>query len=269
MKPYILLMLFVALFKAGFAQEKLPVKRSFKGQSAPSVELNITGSSISIEGYDGDELTIDSLATRPLIPEPQEARGLANISSIAKYALNRSYSYATPAQPADPKQVFIWLREDNKALLIKVPRNIHLKLAAGFIQTEISKITLKNLTGELEIGGHALVTELNNVTGPVTITSNTRVGSKIIITNMKWPNATVNAKLLLNITTQTADIDISIPEKAKASVDINTKKGEVYSNLNMVSKKSPLSNFSGSLNGGGPAITINTNYGNVFLRKQK
>jgi hypothetical protein len=270
MKKNILLILFIILFKTGFTQQAFPTRHSFKGQPTPSVALGIWGSSIYIEGYDGDELTIDSVATQPLIPEPQDARGLANISSIAKYDLPRGISYQSPSQSIYPKYGLMLTYHSNKALIIKVPRNIHLHLSAGFTQNEVSKITLKNLTGELEISGNALVTELNNVTGPVTMASHTTVGSKIIINNLKWPNAAVNAKPLLNIITYTADIDISIPEKAKASININTTNGgEVYSNLNLVSKKSAATSFSGSLNGGGPAITINTKYGNVFLRKQQ
>ncbi|MEO8887272.1 MAG: hypothetical protein ABI367_14495 [Mucilaginibacter sp.] len=268
MKKSILLLIFIVLFKTGFTQQTLPIKHSFKGQSAPSVELDIYGTAIYIEGYDGDELTIHTYDAASSKSEPEEARGLANISSIAKYSYERKVMYDPPAQPADPKQVFIWLRENDKVLLIKVPRNIHLKLKAGFMQSEISKISLKDLTGELEINGAALVTEVNNVTGPITFSSNTIVSSKIIITNIKWPNANANPKPLINISAHTADVDISVPENAKATIDVNTSNGDIYSNLNLVNKRRS-SNFSGDLNGGGPSIVVNTNYGNVFLRKQK
>lgn len=269
MKKFILLIIFIALFKMGYSQQTLPVRQSFKGQSAPSVVLDIMASAIYIQGYDGDELTIDSVPAVSLKSEPKEAQGLTNINAVAKYSYERFFSYAPPAKPADPKQVLIWLREDNKALTIKVPRNIHLKLAAGFMQSEINNVTLKDLTGELEIGGAALVTELNNVTGPVTFSSYSLASTKIIINNLKWPKDGANAKPLINISASMAEVDISIPENAKASVNVSSANGEIYSNLDLVRKKSESNNFSGELNGGGPSVTINTYYGNVFLRKQK
>lgn len=275
MKQSILIIIFIILFKTGFAQQNPPIiKYSFKGKTDPFVELQIYGTAIYIEGYDGDELTIEPYNIELSKAGTEDAPGLTNITSIVQNDPINGGSFGTPVIKEYPQQVQISMTDIyHKALLIKLPRNIHLKLVSGSMQSETRMISLKDLTGELEISGAAAITELNNITGPLTFSSNAIYSSKIIITKVKWNNNDINTKRTsLNISCYAADIDISIPENIKATVNINTTNGEIYSDLNMVRKypaSNALNNFSGDLNGGGIPIIIITNYGNVFLRKQQ
>ncbi len=298
MKPSILIIILIILVKTGFAQQDSTiVKYSFKGKKDPSVELKIYSASIYIQGYDGDELIIEPynpplnwrISEEPFIKKNAKwvdniklrasrgklgDDGLKDITPMTKNDPIYDNSFGKPVIKEYPQQVQISMQDiQHKALLIKLPRDIHLKLSAGFMQREIRMISLKDLTGELEIKGAAVLTELDNVTGPLTLSSDAMTSSKIIITHVKWYNSDTNPKKTsLFISSNAADIDISVPENIKATVNINTTNGEIYSDLNMVPKY-PASNipnnFSGDLNGGGTPITIGTNYGNVFLRKQK
>jgi len=287
MKQSLLIITFIIIFKTTFAQQASPiVKVSFKGKKDPFAELRISGfsswikqPSIYIEGYDGDNLTIEPYNIIPSKTIQADTIGLRNVTSSIK-VLYPAPSEDAPEVKELPDRVQISIPTARipganayKALLIKVPRNIHLKLLAGFILSDAGIISLKDLTGELEISGYASLIEINNISGPLSLSSSITTSSKIKISHIKWIKPPVDKeKTLLYISSQSSDIDISLPGDLKATFNISSTNGEIYSDLNLVRRhpaSNVLNNFSGDLNGGGIPITIITNYGNVFLRKEK
>ena len=270
---YIIIML--ALFlsvKTLHAQQLL--KTSLKDKKDKFVQITTINTSIYVEGYDGDEIIIEPYHG-VVIPKsiPGEALGFKNITALTN-RVNPGISGKMKPSAFELQQVInITVPESNyKALSIKIPKNTHLKLQYVNQAPDIT-VSLNNLSGELELNGAAYLTEINNISGPLTLSSRSTLRSKIKISNIKWkPTGLDKAKFLLYLSSPVNDFDIAIPEDLKATFEISAGHGNIYSDLNLV-RKFPESNslnyFQGDLNGGGVNVVVIAEYGNVFIRKQK
>lgn len=238
--------------------------------------------SMDIEGYDGNDLVIE-----PYIPSTSASvteinKGLNLISEI----IPESNTINPTILKQDASLISILLpKGECRHLKIKVPRNAHLKVQF-FDVSPNGKISLKNLSDELEIGGSTKVIEVDHISGPLTISAggdgfNAGATEKIIISNLQFSESSLlsNSPVpLLNIIGALANVDISIPENLKATIQVDVPYGgELFSDLNLIPPKPkpgaytpPIKNkFIGELNGGGKMIVINAGYGNVFIRKQQ
>ncbi len=246
------------------------VNYSLKGKKDPLVEIYTTGPSIYVEGYDGSDLIIEPYPVEPLKNSTAESLGLKNITTLVK-----SSSPALEKPPfirESPNYVNIMFSpSDYPALIIKIPRSTHLKLSATGIKDR--KVVIKNLTGELEVRGAVPLMEIDNIAGPLTVSSNAVTASKVIITNLKYDNKISDKnKALLYLSGFMSDFDISLPEDIKANIYIKLDNGDVYSDIDIVKTYGNSNNqntISGTINGGGAYISIISTYGNVALRKQK
>lgn len=121
---------------------------------------------------------------------------------------------------------------------------------------------LLNFSGETQISSLYRSVSLTDVTGPALV--NTVGGDIKVVFNKEKPKA------LFSLISNDGDIDVTMPENTKVSMNITGK--EVLSNLNF---KILTENFlqdkktlNVELNGGGKRITTETEYGTVYLRKQ-
>ena len=274
MKHIIIILAIILSFTATFAQQQAnQVRISLKNKKDSFVEIASLNSSLYVEGYNGNEVIIEPYNVPVSKNIPAEANGLKNITALTNQLIPTPVEKITPSVKEFPQGINIIIPETNyKALLIKVPQATHLKLKY-LTKLSDAEVSLKNISGELEVSGNAPLTEIDNITGPLTLSSRSVVHSKIKISNVKWnaSNADKN-KFLLNLSSPADDFDIALPADLKASFSINSSYGNIYSDLNIV-RKFPESNslnyFSGDLNGGGVNIVIIADYGNVFIRKQK
>jgi hypothetical protein len=238
--------------------------------------------SMDIEGYDGNDLVIEPYIPLASASVTEVNKGLTLISEI----IPESNTINPTIIKQDASLISIQLPKGGCGhLKIKVPRNAHLKV--DFSDTSPNgKICLKNLSGELELSGSIKLIEVSYISGPLTISAggdgfNAGAGEKIIVSHLQFSesSAASNSPVpLLNIIGNLANVDISIPENLKATIQVDVPYGgELFSDLNLVPPKPkpgayipPIKNkFIGELNGGGKMITINAGYGNVFIRKQK
>ena len=279
-----------------FAQQSSPiVKLSLKDKKDKLVELQAFDETIYVEGYDGDELTIEPynppvssrISEEPFIKN--HSKWVGNIELRASYGKlgDKGLKDITALTdrtipPVETKEPLI--RESAqyvsislyasvyKSLLVKIPRSTHLKLLFSG-QSPDTKVSLKDLTGELEIRGRASLIDVNNISGPLTLSSTSLNNSKINISHIKWDNVSlIDKKSLFNISANTDDVDISLPADLKATINVHVNHGDIYSDLDLFKKypeSNQLNSFSGDLNGGGPFIMIIAEYGNVYLRKEK
>jgi len=261
-----------------FAQTVNKVTFAAKGKQ---VILETKGASMDIEGYDGDNLVIESYKQADKLASGDIAKGMTLISDI-----KAENSNINPTVIKDDVTILSILIPEGgyKYLKIKVPNKTYLKVKF-FDLSPNSKISLKNLSGELEIGGTASIIEINNISGPLTLSGGgdkdgEGASERITLTHLLFNQSAANdvTKPLLNIISRYANVDISLPEDLKATIQVDVPSGgELFSDLNLIPPKPvtreyvpPLKNkFIGELNGGGRTITINAGYGNVFIRKQQ
>lgn len=259
-------------FGVSFSQETQRIVVSLKNKTDKLVYLSTQDASIYVEGYEGDEIIIEPfspMASKKIIPE--EARGLINVTALVHKRLQLPKTELTqPKITENVKTLMISLHQTNHTnLLIKVPINIHMRLSS---HTSLpgATVSLKNLTGELELIGNTPLVEVGNVSGPVFIRSSASHNSnQINLAQIKWDVDSDNTKPRFYISSGSADVNISLPANIKATIRVNSTYGKLFSDLNLVSVESSTkvkNQYTGSLNGGGALIFISTEYGNIYIK---
>ncbi len=148
-------------------------------------------------------------------------------------------------------------------LTITLPSSVSLNLNCG----NMGSATVDGWSSELEIKTSMGQIKLKNVTGPVTASSSTG--------NIEADFSAVNQDAPTSIISSTGAIDISLPEKTNASVELRSTIGSVYSNFDLVKPREdglkPLNGhkaIAGNLNNGGVKISLKASTGNIYLRKK-
>jgi len=160
-------------------------------------------------------------------------------------------------------------------LTIQVPYASSLELGS---QIE-GVIVVENVSGELEIGGGNGSVTLRNVSGNAVV--HTMKG------DIEAVLSKVSADKPLSFSNMNGDIDITLPADIKASLKLKSQMGNIYSDFDVVLKSAPPKSESveagerghyrisfergivGTINGGGPEITLTTFHGDIFIRKKK
>lgn len=263
---YLLFLIFSTLIipKLSLAQEQIAVPLSNPGQPG-KLEIGIVRGSISVTGYDGQEVIIKYNSDEDDDKNRVTQDGLRRISNNSagfEATENKNTVRISGASP---------MREIN--FEISVPRNfsLHLSTVNG------GGLTIENINGEMElsningditmhnISGSALV---NTVNGDVTATFNSVDNNK--------PMAFSN----LN-----GDIDITFPANAKLTAKMKSEWGEVFTDFEMDVKRSDTNIKSsdgrsggykisvnnwiyGDINGGGPEYLFKSMKGDIYIRKK-
>ncbi|HEA30575.1 MAG TPA: hypothetical protein ENH91_11365 [Leeuwenhoekiella sp.] len=152
---------------------------------------------------------------------------------------------------------------NRSGLTITVPSSAALIVNCG----NMGSAVIEGLTSELEIETTIGLIELNNVTGPVTAHSS--VGNiNAVFTN-------VNQDAPISISSSTGIIDVSLPTTTKASVELKSTMGTVFTNFDLVEPREDglkaiggNRSIQGDLNNGGVKISLKASTGNIYLRKK-
>jgi len=273
-------LLLIAFFSSALVlgqARQTAVRYPVKGKQ---ISLQVDEATVAVEGYNGDDLVIERDVNYPAF-NPQ-VPGFSLLTS----GVTGGDDFVHPGDISDePDLFYVRLRSVYNAGLnyrhwhILVPKNAHLKVAFVISQTG-AKMSFKNLSNELEVAGTAPVMEFSNISGPLTLSEGVRnhqIGGteKIIIRHLQpgQKSFSNDDTPFLNIITSYGDVDISLPETTKATVQADVHNGKLYSDLNLIPQKDVFpvveNRYAGNLNGGGKMIVINAVYGNVFIRKEK
>lgn len=270
MKKIILLMLMAFVSQTINAQSSNNnVNISVKDKKDKFLKLFLNqNASYYVEGYDGDELIIEPSYHPITISSPKEAAGLKNISLLVRQPILTISDKLTPVIYERGQTIEVHFAGTSyNSFLVKLPKKMHFGFNFGSTFPN-SKLSLKDLTGEVELSGNIPTIEINNISGPLTlIAGGLNLPKRIVITNIIWQK---NAKPFY-ISSLKDDVDISLPKELQTNLTVRILHGSVYSDLKLLSAKpsSDKNIFLGELNGGGIPIYISTDYGDVFVRKQK
>ena len=154
-------------------------------------------------------------------------------------------------------------RNSDAVFEVKIPKGVTIvyEHASAFGET----VMFRDIAGEIEATTNHSDIELQNVSGPLTIsTGHDDIDGKL---------GTISHNNPLSLTSSHGDIDLSIPKTTKANFKNNTEWGEIYSDLDFKIQKSNESmkqyggnNVKGTLNGGGVNIYISSAHGSIYLR---
>lgn len=248
------------------AQEQLAVPLSNPGEPG-TLHVSVVRGSITVTGYDGDEVLIDYAGE-----EQQESRevtrdGLRRISSNSLgFEVTEDDNVVQVSGVSPMKQV---------SFNISVPRSFGLKLST----VNGGGLNVENVTGEMElsnvngkitlnnVGGSAVA---NTVNGDITATFNSVAGDKP-----------------MSFTNLNGDIDVTYPANVQMTAKMKSEWGDVFTDFDMdINRTSEnrmdqdsnshdgayrisINNWiNGSINGGGPEYTFRSMRGDIYIRRQ-
>ena len=155
------------------------------------------------------------------------------------------------------------IRSSNK-YTIKVPKSVKISYLHSGVEGETFKAT--NISSEIDASVKHNGIHLENVTGPMTINS---VHGKI-----EAIFSSVNQSNPISIISVHALVDVTLPSNTKANLKMESKYGELLTNMDIDFDKSEeelrslSSKVKGKLNGGGVEIYLVSSHNNVYLRKK-
>jgi hypothetical protein len=257
MKKYIIITL-LSLSAINFARAQ-----DYKVNKA-SGKMTLNLSSVTIEGYSGNQIIFSSLKKESKDPR---AKGLRAINGSG-YTDNTGLgiSVTENGSTIEVNQVAY----ADLAVKILVPKNVILSLVCHTMPNA-GKIEFKNMENEIEISTDYNKVDLENVTGPVTVRALYGAVDAKFSEHIKGP---------ISIASIYSIVDVAIPPDTKANVKLSSSHGEILaaSGLNIVLEKNVVGDMvnygnnnivNGKLNGGGADFKLTSEYGKIYLRKTK
>ncbi|MEX0928172.1 MAG: DUF4097 family beta strand repeat-containing protein [Balneolales bacterium] len=244
-------------------EQQVVIPLSEPGQPG-TLELSVIRGSVSVSGYDGDEVIINYDGDE----EPRQSReetedGLRRISpGNSGFEASESNNTVTVSNLSPIRRM---------DFEISVPYNFSLELAL----VTGDDITVDNINGEIAISHVNGGITLTNVGGSATVNT---VNGDITATNREVAEQRPMAFSSVN-----GDIDVTLPQTVQVSARMNSEMGEIYTDFDMELDEgddqtgSPGSNafnisvnrwMNGTINGGGPEYMFKTLRGDIFIRRQ-
>jgi len=253
--------------------EKLVVPLSKPG-SKGSLEVGLVMGSIKVEGYNGKEVIVMAKTVKNE-GRREERKGRnderSDLTGLKKISSN---AFELEIEEKD-NHVDISSNHYNQKidLEIKVPVNFSLELGT----VNGGNIYVSNVNGNHEVSNVNGDIEMYAITGSVV--ASTVNGKIIIVFDQVEPNTPM---AFANMNKQ---IDITLPATTKATLKMDSKMGEVYTDFDAeivktdpevkkstdegVYKVSVSQVITAKLNGGGPEFNFKNFNGNIIVRKKK
>jgi hypothetical protein len=230
------------------------------------LKVNLVNASISVKGYAGKEVTIESQARNRRDREPATRDGLRRIDTTARGLVVEEENNVVTITSRNPNDT------GNLEIQVPVKTNLNLRSING------GSTVVDGVEGELEIANTNSSVRLINVAGSVVANST---------------NGSVNASLReitpdkpMSFTSTNGSVDVTIPATAKANLKLRADNGAIYSDFDVQIKPTAPTvddrrnqsgrlrietdkTINGTINGGGPNFDMRTLNGNIFLRKAK
>lgn len=240
-----------------FAQDASDYRVSMTSGTVSIAEVN----NVMIEAYDGNEVIIEGHDNQR--EDDDRARGLKLVNSKG---LDDNTGFGISAEEKNNTLYLTQISSMNSDLVkIKIPRSLSVEYSSSTNHGD--RVKVKGVSQELIISATYGDVILEDVTGPMAV--KTIYGS--IEAHLKSLNG--NGGVLLESVYDF--VDLSVPASTKASIEIRTPYGEIYSDMNIEvdkdgygMKKISSKAIKGTINGGGTDLNIKSSYDNVYLRKK-
>jgi DUF4097 and DUF4098 domain-containing protein YvlB len=149
------------------------------------------------------------------------------------------------------------------------------KLAHGFsFHSSRTELEMAKLDGDLDMNPGDL--RASNVAGPVRVlTKSTDIHLDGISGQIQVENTNGNIEVHSNklgpieINNETGDVHVAVPDKAGFQVDAHTHNGDISSDFSGLKTETQNgdSHITGSVGNGGPTVKVNSQHGDIELRK--
>jgi lia operon protein LiaG len=261
MKNYLLLAPLALLLALPGQLRAQEFRQKFNSPQNRKVVLDMRGSDVTVEGYDGDELLIRGKGHYEA--PPALANGLRPIYSGG--ASDNTRLGLSVTQVGDNTIRVTGMSHSDGHYTVQLPRQTNL----SFDQTSwggSDDLTIRDLAGRIEVSLKSGDLRLLNVSGPVvanTISGDIKVQFSA---TPSQPSA---------VTSVSGDVDVSLPPSAKVSLSMRSISGEIYTDFDLnLGGGSGLRHVGGQTvegraNGGGTTFSLKTISGDIYVRKSK
>lgn len=265
LKYIIASMLFLLLGTSiSLAQEQIAIPLSSPGE-AGKLKLGIVRGSISISGYDGQEVIVRYAGEGSNREQSVTKNGLRRISSNAIGFEAEEYQNEVKISGVSPMR--------STSFEISVPRNFSLDLST----VNGGDIEVENVSGEMEI---------SNVNGKITLAN---VGGSAVANTVNGSIQanfnSVDADKPMAFSTLNGDIDVTLPADTQVTVKMKSEWGEIFTDFEMDINRQDMGKVDsstdsgtyrvsvnnwiyGSINGGGPEYLFKSMRGDIYIRSQ-
>jgi DUF4097 and DUF4098 domain-containing protein YvlB len=159
-------------------------------------------------------------------------------------------------------------------VVIQVPRETALNLTT----LNGGKILVENITGEIVAENMNGSVEITNVSG--TVVASSQNGKITVSLDKVTPNKS------MSFVTMNGTVDVTLPADVKANLKMKTENGEIWSDFDVKldASRAPVvedrrkdggryhvrmdKSMYGSINGGGPEMTLQTYNGSILIHKK-
>jgi len=233
---------------------KIPVSNA-KAARLMLVNLYTTG---AIEGYDGNEIII---ARENFKPSPERAKNMTPIYAAG----NDNTGIGLNVDKTESVITITGLvpHQQHPRYHIRVPQWLMLSIQCDCFMNDT--LFVKNLKNNLEVRACYSV-NVRNIEGAILVSnSNGVIDVALKTTDRDWPVSLVSFN---------AEIDVTLPAHAKASIEMNSVNGNVYSDFKINTPSAgkektheQADKIKLQLSQGGPSIKITNSSGDIYLRK--
>ena len=214
---------------------------------------------VVIERHAGKDVLVTQDGYRPV---PEKAKGLRSLTSAGTDNTGIGLEIKESNNTVEISEA---LKQDGTYRVL-VPDNMNIQIL--YHSPHSGNLTLRNISGEIEINGGYPNIKLEDVTGPAVInTTGGEVEARFTKVNQKSP---------ISISSTGGDVDVTLPGDTPANVRLNTTGGEIYSDMKLeMERKDGLERFggreavNGKLNGGGVQIDLRSVGGSIYVRARK
>ena len=254
MKNYLLTAASLLVWVSGYAQTSY--KTTLTSGVRHAVVL-IERNNLVIEGYPGTDILIE---TDDRITTPETAQGLQRLH--VKGLTDNSGLGLSVLQSDSILSITEVYNCYSGTYRIKIPMMLHLTLLENSPWSG-NKWIVRNLTGDADIRSEAASVSLDNLSGGIKVF----LMQGKITANLDVP-ATAKA---ITLVSRHGTVSLTIPDNTKANVTLQAwnSYGDIFTDFDSSNFQKTDDELTGKLNGGGNAISLQSRFGNLYLRKQK
>jgi DUF4097 and DUF4098 domain-containing protein YvlB len=268
------ILLSLALAGLAVAQEGTDkLKVAFRDPSRPgTLKIHLVQGGITVKGYNGQEVLIETTPRRRGEDDDDRPKGDAA-------GLRRIYapsSNITVEEENNVMRIDVQPHGRSTDVTVQVPMKTSLNLHA----TNGGNIVVENVQGDIETNNTNGNVTLNNVAGSVV--------AHALNGNLMATIREVAADKPISFSSLNGKIDVTLPASLKANLNLQSARGEIYSDFDVVLsptapevketkreegrgryRVSTSKGMIGKVNGGGQDVTFKNMNGSIYIRKGK
>ena len=248
--------------------DKIPVPLTDPGRPV-FLKVGLLTGGITVKGYAGKEVVVEARTA----PADEEERPEGKKSGTLKLIPNTSTGL-TVEEEDNTVSVSTGLRGISRKvdLVIQVPTTCSMKLST----VNDGDIAVENVSGDLEINNTNGSITLKQIAGSAVAQT---VNGEVLVVFTR-----VNPDKAMSFSSLNGDIDVTFPPSIKATVQLKSDQGEIYSDFDVQMQKTAArvdkneggkgkfrvtieKAMQGTINGGGQEIQFNNFNGSIYIRR--